>query len=158
MARKAFSGKVGINPGHLWAPCPYKCQLRDKQVIGDSSELSAKGHLSLRWTQTKSSTHNSRGHGGTCFPFKPRAPRVVLFTTLTTAINSPSSKHMSLFSNQVVSDSLRPHGLRQARPPVPPYLLGFAQVHVHWLTDAIQPSHPLSPSSPSPTQDVCSLT
>ena len=28
------------------------------------------------------------------------------------------------------------------------YLLEFAQIHVHWLGDAIQPSHPLS--SPSP--------
>ena len=32
--------------------------------------------------------------------------------------------------------------------PVPHYLLEFAQVHVHWIGDAIQPSHPLS--SPSP--------
>ena len=24
----------------------------------------------------------------------------------------------------------------------------FAQVHVHWISDAFQPSHPLSPSSP----------
>ena len=30
------------------------------------------------------------------------------------------------------------------------YLLEFAQVHVHWISDAIQPSHPLSsPSSPA---------
>ena len=29
------------------------------------------------------------------------------------------------------------------------YLLGFAQVHVHWISDAIQLSHPLPPSSPS---------
>ena len=28
------------------------------------------------------------------------------------------------------------------------HLLEFAQTHVHWVTDAIQPSHPLSPSSP----------
>ena len=33
--------------------------------------------------------------------------------------------------------------------PVPHHLLEFAQVHVHWVGDAIQPSHPLSPSSPS---------
>ena len=32
--------------------------------------------------------------------------------------------------------------------PVLPYLLEFAQTHVHWVSDAIQPSHPLS--SPSP--------
>ena len=28
------------------------------------------------------------------------------------------------------------------------YLLEFAQVHVRWVTDAIQPSYPLPPSSP----------
>ena len=28
------------------------------------------------------------------------------------------------------------------------YLLEFAQTHVHWVDDAIQPSHPLSPCSP----------
>ena len=27
-------------------------------------------------------------------------------------------------------------------------LSGFAQIHVHWVGDAIQPSHPLLPSSP----------
>ena len=32
--------------------------------------------------------------------------------------------------------------------PVLHYLLEFAQTHVHWVSDAIQPSHPLSPPSP----------
>ena len=32
--------------------------------------------------------------------------------------------------------------------PVPHHLPGFAQVHVQWIDDAIQPCHPLSPSSP----------
>ena len=31
--------------------------------------------------------------------------------------------------------------------PVLWYLLEFAQIHVHWVGDAIQPSHPLSPPS-----------
>ena len=31
--------------------------------------------------------------------------------------------------------------------PVPRYLPEFAQVHVHWVSDIIQPSHPLLPSS-----------
>ena len=30
---------------------------------------------------------------------------------------------------------------------VPHHFLKFAQVHVHWISDAIQPSHPLMPSS-----------
>ena len=33
--------------------------------------------------------------------------------------------------------------------PVPHYLLKFAQVSVHCTVDAIQPSYPLTPSSPS---------
>ena len=34
--------------------------------------------------------------------------------------------------------------------PVLQYLLEFAQTHVHWISDAIQPSHPLlSPSPPA---------
>ena len=32
--------------------------------------------------------------------------------------------------------------------PVHHHLLEFAQIHVHWISDAIQPSHPLLPSSP----------
>ena len=33
--------------------------------------------------------------------------------------------------------------------PAPDHLLKLAQVHVHCIGDAIQPSHPLTPSSPS---------
>ena len=32
---------------------------------------------------------------------------------------------------------------------VPHHLLKFVQIHFHWISDAIQPSHPLLPSSPS---------
>ena len=32
--------------------------------------------------------------------------------------------------------------------PVFYYLLEFAQIHVHWVSDAIQPSNPLQPPSP----------
>ena len=31
--------------------------------------------------------------------------------------------------------------------PVLHYLLAFSQNHIHWVNDAIQPSHPLSPAS-----------
>ena len=40
---------------------------------------------------------------------------------------------------------LHPHGLQHARLLCPSSLLEFAQTHVHWVDDAIQPSHPLSP-------------
>ena len=47
-----------------------------------------------------------------------------------------------------VSDSLQHHGLQHARPPCPSPP-EFAQVRVHHISDAIQLSHPLLPSSPS---------
>ena len=46
------------------------------------------------------------------------------------------------------SVSLWPHGLQCARPFCPAPTHQFTQTHVHWIGDAIQPSHPLS--SPSP--------
>ena len=54
-----------------------------------------------------------------------------------------------LFSCQVVSNSLQLHWLQHTRPSVPYPLPEFAQVHVHCIGDAIQPSHPLTSSSPS---------
>ena len=41
-----------------------------------------------------------------------------------------------------------PMDYSMAGSPVLHHLLEFAQIHVHWLTDAIQSSHPLSSHSP----------
>ena len=51
------------------------------------------------------------------------------------------------FSCSVMSDSLQPMDCSTGLP-VHHQLPEFTQTHVHWLGDAIQPSHPLS--SPSP--------
>ena len=56
------------------------------------------------------------------------------------------------FPNSVASNSLRLQGLQHMnRPgfPVCHQLLKLAQTHVHWVGDAIQPSHPLSSPSPA---------
>ena len=50
--------------------------------------------------------------------------------------------------SSVVSDSLQPGGLQHARPPCPSPTPELAQTHVHRVSDAIEPAHPLS--SPSP--------
>ena len=55
---------------------------------------------------------------------------------------------VSQSSRSFVSNSLRPHGLQHARPPCPSPTPGAYSTDVHWVTDAIQPFHPLS--SPSP--------
>ena len=54
-----------------------------------------------------------------------------------------------LFSHSVMSNSLQPHGLRMLGFPVHHQLLELAQTHVHRVSDAIQPSHPLSSAAPA---------
>ena len=54
-----------------------------------------------------------------------------------------------LFGLPVVSNSLRPVDCSTPGLPVPHHPLKFAQVRVHFICDAVQPSHPLMPSSPS---------
>ena len=59
------------------------------------------------------------------------------------------SSLLELFSSvqSVMSNSWRPHGLQHARPPCLSPTHEFTQIHVHWVSDAIQLSHPLSPPS-----------
>ena len=49
-----------------------------------------------------------------------------------------------------MSDCLQPHGLQHVSLPCPSQILELTQTHVHWVSDTIQTSHPLSSSS-SPT-------
>ena len=58
-------------------------------------------------------------------------------------IRGVMSSLLLLFSRSAASNSLQPLGLQHARPPCLHYLPEFAQTHVHWVSDAIQPSHPL---------------
>ena len=51
------------------------------------------------------------------------------------------------FSLSVMSDSLQPHGLQHARSPCPSPTPRATQAHVHWISDTIQPSHPVIPFS-----------
>ena len=54
------------------------------------------------------------------------------------------------FSSSVMSDFLQPHGLKHCSFPSLYYRPEFALSHIHWISDAIQPSHPLlSPSPPA---------
>ena len=54
------------------------------------------------------------------------------------------------FSRSVVSNSLWTKDCSTPGPPVHHQLLEFTQTHVHWVSDAIQPFHPLLfPSLPA---------
>ena len=60
------------------------------------------------------------------------------------------------FSHSLMSNSLRPHGRQHVRPPWPSPTPGVYSTHVHCVSEAIQPIHPLwSPSPPTfkPSED-----
>ena len=71
-----------------------------------------------------------------------------LFTRVNTKQATPMTSVLLLFSHSGVPKSFRSHGLQDARLHCSSRLTESAQTHVHWVGDAIQPSHPLS--SPSP--------
>ena len=64
------------------------------------------------------------------------------------AILTGMREYLIQFSCSVMLDSLWPHGQQHTRLPVLHQLPELAQIHVHQVSDAIQPSHTLS--SPSP--------
>ena len=53
------------------------------------------------------------------------------------------------FSYLVMSDSCNPMDCSMPSLPVHRQLLEFTQIHVHWVGDAIKPSHPLLSLSPT---------
>ena len=56
-----------------------------------------------------------------------------------------------LFSRSVIPTICDPMDCSMPGFLVFHYLLEFAQTHSYWISDAIQPSHPLLPSSPLPS-------
>ena len=64
--------------------------------------------------------------------------------------NKTDSVQSSPVQSPVMSDSVQPHRLQHTRLPCPSQVQELTQTHVHWVGDAIQPSHPLlSPFPPA---------
>ena len=80
-------------------------------------------------------------------PSSSRSAEKVKDTQLDLNFRSMTS-YWVLFSCSDVSDSLQPHEQQHARLPCPHHLPEFAHTYVHWVGDAIQPSHPPFPPSP----------
>ena len=79
---------------------------------------------------------------------EPETPALAGGVFTTAPPGKPSVFISVQFSHSVLFDSLWPHGLQHSRLPCPSPTPGVAQTRVHRVSDAIQPSHPLSPSSP----------
>ena len=84
---------------------------------------------------------------------KGHCPRVFLpkLETFLFSFSQFSVSPSVQFSCSVVSNSLRPHESQTPGLPVRHQLPELTQTHMHRVSDAIQPSHPLlSPSPPAP--------
>ena len=87
--------------------------------------------------------------------WKGMSPRKIYEWPTSTWNNSSIS--LSVQSSLVAQScpTLWPHELQHARPPCPSPTPEFTQTHVHRVSDALQPSHPLSspsPPAPNPSQ------
>ena len=60
-----------------------------------------------------------------------------------------TSQYTAAVSSSVLSTSLQPHNCSTPGFAVHHQLSELAQTHVHWVGDAIQPSHPLLAPSPA---------
>ena len=121
-------------------------ELKKKKIHGGHYENKSQNssHLNLHtWPQVRKSYH--------LYPNDVKCWRLSSNTQHTIpALTAEDSKVLLVFSRQVVSDSLWLMGYSTPDLPVPHQLPEFAQRHVHWVGDAIQPSHPLSsPSLPA---------
>ena len=86
-----------------------------------------------------------------------RTPRVCQETTPDTILLSNRGSHLQAdsaqFSSVAQSCQTLCNPMNRSTPGLPVHhqLPEFTQAHVHWVGDAIQPSHPLSsPSPPAP--------
>ena len=126
-----------LPPRESWAECTFTRGEGGEETL--SPQIQLMGHLEVTCSPSPPLTSmENAGDGDSSSP----GSKNMLFPL---CVPYPFGCVLLLFSCSVVSNSLRPHGLQYAWLPCLPE---FAQTHVHWVGDAIQPSHPLPPSSP----------
>ena len=143
----------------LWS-FPFLFSVPSLQVLSQSLTLTLPWQsyfyvLSFPWDASWPSLFTSRYHVGFIFSLrKARMKSGLLLEKSETSENHRLSfPGYILFVDVIIVQSLlflsvTPWNCSTPGFPVLHYLLEFTQTHVHWVSDAIQPSHPLSPPSP----------
>ena len=76
--------------------------------------------------------------------------KIIYYSIACAFQGTQNSLSVVLFSHSAMSSSFHPHGLKHTGFPFHHHLLELPQTHIHWVSDAIQPSHLLSsPSLPT---------
>ena len=74
---------------------------------------------------------------------KPEVSHSLISNYTNNTSYSSQNSTVQLSSVAQLCPTLRPHGLQHDRLPCPSPTPEFIQTHVHWVSDAIQPSRPL---------------
>ena len=115
-----------------------------RHQFGVSFKILMCTHLFLHMSKTKILILSSQGNSWTTWKILPFYMICSCKWYMLTYVIFSSVQ----FSLSVMLDSLWPHKLQHTKPPCPSPNPGVYQTHVHWVSDVIQWSHPLS--SPSP--------
>ena len=92
-----------------------------------------------------------------CFFLPFFLPPFLSFSSLQVILKGSLNTNQYHFSSVTQSCPTLCHPMNRSTPGLPVHhqLLEFTQTHIHWVSDAIQPSHPLSspsPPAPNPSQ------
>ena len=116
-----------------------------------ASKITADGDCSheikrclLFWKKAMTNLDSILKSRDTTLPIKVRLVKAMVFPVVMYGYEFSSVQ----FCRSVLSDSLWPMDCSMPGLPVHHQLLEFTQIHAHWVSETIQPSHPLS--SPSP--------
>ena len=85
------------------------------------------------------------------FPIQVSNPHLLLWQVDPLKLSHQGNPNVILYCSSGAKSCLtlcNPMDYSMPGFPVLHYLPEFAQTHVHWVSDAIQPPHPLSPPSP----------
>ena len=128
--------------------CLTLCELTDCSLSGSSVYGILQARL-LEWVATLSFRGSSRPRDQTQFSYLSCISRQVLYRQH--HLRRPSHTYQIRSVTQSCPTLCDPMNRSTPGLPVPHQLPEFTQTHVHPVSDAIQPSHPLSsPSPPAP--------
>ena len=133
--------------------CPTLCNSMDCSLPGSSVHGIFQERI-LKWVASSYSRGSSRPRDGSCISWVP-ALEGGFFTTV--SLEGPFSSISQSFSSVTQSCLTLCNPMNRSMPGLPVHhqLPEFTQIHVHWVSDAIQPSRLLlspSPPAPSPSQ------